>query len=91
MNFDIFEKKNAVKILLFLKAKEMQRFKDLKKVVPREATLSVRLKELQLAGLVAAMAVQDEGRNYFAYHLTLKGNKIALCLNSIQRELTKKE
>ncbi len=73
MDLSFLEKKGTIKLLLFMLNKPALRFKELKKVLPREATLSLRLKELEKLKLIESVPVKEEKRKYFAYLLTEKG------------------
>lgn len=77
------EKKGTIALLLFLHNKQPQRFRDLKKAIPREATLSIRIRETQELALVETISIKDGRRQFFAYKLTQKGDRIASKLGEI--------
>lgn len=78
------KKKGTIAILLRFLGKGPLRFKELKKVVSREGTLSTRLRELEELTLIEAIPIKDGKRRFFAYHLTEKGEQIAKKLKSIK-------
>jgi len=61
----------------------MLRFKDLKKIIPREATLSNRINELEELKMIEAVPIKDGRRKFFAYRLTEKGERTAKKLKEI--------
>ncbi|MFH1663480.1 MAG: winged helix-turn-helix transcriptional regulator [archaeon] len=83
MDLSFFEKRGTVKLLLFMLNKPPLRFKDLKKSLPREATLSLRLRELEELKLIEAVPIKEEKRKFFAYILTEKGKSTARKLKEI--------
>ncbi len=85
MDLKVLERKNTAKLLLSLLGKEPKRFKDLKKVVSREATLSVRIQELEELKLIQSIVVKEKRRKFFAYQLTNKGQEIGSLLHKIEK------
>jgi len=77
MDLGFFEKKGAAKLLLYFLNKEPLRFRDLKKAISREATLSNRIKDLEDLKLIESIPTKDGRRKFFAYQLTAKGIEIA--------------
>jgi len=84
MNLSFLEKKYTAKLLLSLFKNKQQRFKDMKKTIPREATLSARIKELEDLGLIQSTVTKEKRRKFFAYNLTQKGQKIGASLHEIE-------
>ena len=93
MNLSFLERKGTISLLLFFKRKTdptvklpqgALRFRDLKKLISREATLSRRLRELETLGLIKSVPIKDGHRKYFAYQLTGKGKEIAKKLKEIK-------
>lgn len=85
MELTILEKHWSMQILAYLLAKGATRFKDLSKVCPREATLTMRLRELENQGLIETEAVKTGKERFFAYKLTEKGVKIAQKIVEIKK------
>lgn len=83
LSLRLLGRRGSTEILLELHNKNAQRFKDLKKIVLRESTLSARLHELESLGLIESVPIQARHEKYFAYRLTKRGNKIAQELEKI--------
>lgn len=85
MDLRFLERKNSIKLLLSLSKNEPQRFKDLKKSVSREATLSVRIRELEDLKLIEATVVKEKKQKFFGYKLTDKGLEATKALQKISQ------
>ena len=83
MDLSFLEKKGTIALLLFFANKQELRFRELKKVLPREATLSIRLHELESLNLVESVPIKDGRRKFFAYQLTGKGKEVTQKLKEI--------
>lgn len=79
------EKRGTIALLLFLFNKEPQRFRNLKKAVPREATLAIRIRELEDLKLIESVPIKDGQRKFFAYRLTELGKLVAGGLRQIEK------
>ena len=77
------EKKGAAALIISLN-KTPARFKDLKKVINREGTLSRRIRELEDLKIIETEIVQDGRRKYFGYKLTNKGMSIKEKLKELE-------
>ncbi|MBU2475877.1 winged helix-turn-helix transcriptional regulator [Candidatus Micrarchaeota archaeon] len=86
MDLSFFEKRGSVKLLLFMLNKPPLRFKELKKALPREATLSLRLRELEELKLIQAVPIKDKKRRFFAYNLTKEGIETAKQLKNLKNK-----
>lgn len=84
MDTTILERKYIVKVLLSLYKSKGLRFKDLKKTVDREATLSSRIKELEELNLIESTVIREKRRKFFAYSLTSKGQSLGKLLHEIE-------
>ena len=83
MDLEFLEKKGVIKLLLYFLDKEPLRFRDLKQVLFREATLSQRIRDLEELALIEAVPIKDGRRNFFAYKLTEEGMRITQKLQEI--------
>lgn len=83
MDLSFLERKGTIALLLFFFGKPPLRFRELKKAIPREATLSDRLHALEDLGLIESVPVKDGRRKFFAYKLTEKGLRVVQKLKEI--------
>ncbi|HDY72863.1 MAG TPA: hypothetical protein ENH90_01770 [bacterium] len=88
MNLAFLERKGTIRLILAFFNKNPQRFRDLKKTLPREATLSIRIRDLEELKLIESFPVKEGRRKYFAYKLTNKGEQIAKQIKNLE-SLTK--
>ena len=64
--------------------KTPKRFKELEKVVPREATRAIRLRELEKQELIESILIKEE-RRFIAYQLTSTGKQIAEKIKEMEK------
>lgn len=86
MDVRFLEKKGTISFLLFLCGKEPQRFRELKQIIGREATLSQRIKDLEELKLIESVPVKDGRRMFPGYCLTKLGKEITEVLNEMEKK-----